>query len=105
MKFSRLAPWTPAFACAALLAAQTVIIDGPSEQEIRLPSGKLQKEEILRLEHERTVKDAEKLVELAQSLKEELEKNDRYVLSLTALRKTEEIQKLARQIRDRMRRF
>jgi hypothetical protein len=37
-------------------------------------------------------------------LKEELEKNDRHVLSLTSLKKTEEIEKLAKRIRSRLRR-
>jgi hypothetical protein len=47
-------------------------------------------------------KNIEKLFELASELKEEVEKTDAViVLSLVMLRKTEEIEKLARQIRDK----
>jgi hypothetical protein len=47
-------------------------------------------------------KNVEKLYQLASELKEQVEKTDSAtVLSLALLRKTEEIEKLARQIRDR----
>ncbi len=72
---------------------------------MRLPGGKLQKEEILKADHEKDLKDAAALVELAEQLKQELEKNDRHVLSVGSLRKTEEIEKLAKRIRARLRRY
>lgn len=78
----------------------------PREQEeVRLPSGKLQREEILKAEHEKSVKDAAEIVKLAEALKAELEKYDYHVLSLTSIKKTEEIERLARRIRGRLRRF
>ena len=47
-------------------------------------------------------KNIEKLFQLASELKDEVEKTDATtVLSLAMVRKTEEIEKLARQIRDR----
>ena len=70
----------------------------------RLPNGKTQQEEILKADHERDLKDAAQLIELAEGLKEELEKNDQHVLSLSSLKKTEEIEKLAKRIRSRLRR-
>lgn len=73
--------------------------------DVRLPSGKLQKEEILKAEHEKSLKDAAQLLELAEALKIDLEKNDRHVLSLSSLKKTEEIEKLAKRIRGRLRRY
>jgi len=42
-------------------------------------------------------------VELAEQLKEELEKNDRYVLSLSTLKKTDDIEKLVHRLRSRLR--
>jgi len=78
----------------------------PREQEeVRLPSGKLQKEEILKAEHEKSVKDAGEIVKLAEALKAELEKHDYHVLSLSSIKKTEEIERLARRIKSRLRRF
>ncbi len=76
-----------------------------ADREVRLPSGKLQREEILKADHEKDLKDAAALVELAGQLKQELEKNDRHVLSVGSLRKTEEIEKLAKRIRARLRRY
>ncbi len=75
------------------------------EQPRRLPDGRLQSEAILKAEHERSLEDAAKLHELATSLKKELEEQDYHVLSVSALRKTEEIERLARRIRSRLRRF
>ncbi|MDQ6708782.1 MAG: hypothetical protein M3Z85_22715 [Acidobacteriota bacterium] len=92
-----------------LLAQQEKPLD-PAEPltpsaDIKLPNGKSQREEILKADYEKTLKDAAELVQLSQSLQEEIEKDTRHVLSLTSLKKTEEIEKLARRIRSRMRRF
>jgi hypothetical protein len=69
----------------------------------RLPNGKLQRDEILKPEHQQNLKDAAQLVELSQQLQEDLEKNDSYVLSLSTLKKTDDIEKLVKKIRSRMR--
>ena len=71
--------------------------------DIRLPNGKLQRDEILKAEHEQNLKDAAQLADLAEQLKQELEKNDRYVLSISTLKKTDEIEKLVKKIRSRLR--
>ncbi|HEV3199054.1 MAG TPA: hypothetical protein VGZ73_14165 [Bryobacteraceae bacterium] len=68
-----------------------------------MPNGKLQRDEILKAEHQRNLKDAAQLVELSQQLQEELEKNDSSVLSLSTLKKTDDIEKLVKKIRSRMR--
>ena len=81
-----------------------VIPPNPNTQtDVRLPSGKSQRDEILKAEHKENLKDAAKLADLAQDLKESLERDDRYVLSLSTLKKTEDIEKLARKIRTRLR--
>jgi hypothetical protein len=74
-----------------------------SPPEVRLPNGKLQRDEILKAEHQENLKDAAKLVDLAQDLRESLERDDRYVLSLSTLKKTDEIEKLVKKIRSRLR--
>lgn len=77
---------------------------GPANQsEIRLPNGKSQRDEILKAEYQDNLRDAAKLADLAQDLKESLERDDRYVLSLATLKKTEEIEKLVKKIRSRLR--
>jgi hypothetical protein len=73
-----------------------------TEDDAPLPSGKSQQDEILKANHERDLKDAAQLIELAEQLKQELEKNDRHVLSISSLKKTEEIEKLAKRIHSRL---
>lgn len=75
--------------------------DEPSE-DARLPNGKLQREEILKAEFQKSLDDARELSKLADELKVDLEKNDRYVLSIATLKKTEDIEKLAKRIHDRL---
>jgi hypothetical protein len=73
------------------------------EQDVILPSGKSQKDEMLKAEYQQNIKDAADLAELAQQLKLDLEKNDRYVVSMTTIKKTDDIEKLAKRIRGRLR--
>jgi hypothetical protein len=77
----------------------------PPDEGTRLPNGKLQRDEILKAEHEQNLKDAAQLAELSEQLKEDLEKNDRYVLSMSTLKKTDEIEKLVKKIRSRLRHY
>jgi hypothetical protein len=76
---------------------------GGEEDEVILPNGKSQKDEILKSEHQQNLKDAAELADLAEQLKIDLEKNDRYVLSMATIKKTDDIEKLAKRIRARMR--
>ena len=73
-----------------------------TSKPVRLPNGKLQSDEILKIEHKKSLQDVDALIETAEELREELLKNDRFVLSIASMKKTEEIEKLARKIRDRM---
>jgi hypothetical protein len=97
-------------ACLAGLAFQQTTTPRPArrpgggdEEEVVLPSGKSQKDEILRAEHVQNMKDASDLMDLAQQLKLDLEKNDRYVVSMGTIKKTDDIEKLAKRIRARLR--
>lgn len=74
-------------------------------EETRLPNGKLQQDEILKADYEKSVQDSKELVRLAGELKDELEKTDHYILSIQTLKRTEEIEKLAKRIHDRMKHF
>jgi len=69
---------------------------------VRLPNGKLQSEEILKADYAKNVKDARGLIDLAKSFEEDLEKDDRYVLSVSSLKKLDEMDKTIRRIRDRL---
>lgn len=73
-------------------------------EEPRLPNGKSQREEILKAEYQKSLEDARELSRLADELKVELEKNTRNVLSISSLKKTEDIEKLAKRLHDRLKR-
>jgi len=73
-------------------------------EDVRLPNGKLQREEILKADYQKTLEDARALSKLASELKTDLEKSDYNVLSVGMLKKTDDIDRLARRIRDRLRR-
>jgi hypothetical protein len=78
--------------------------DPQQQEEVRLPNGKLQKDEILKAEHQQNIKDAAQLSELVQQLQQDLEKNDYTVLSMSTLKKTDDIEKLVKKIRSRLHR-
>jgi hypothetical protein len=74
-------------------------------EDVRLPNGKLQRQEILKSDYQKSLDDARALSKLADQLKVDLEKNDYNVLSLATLKKVDEIDKLAKHIHDRLKRF
>jgi hypothetical protein len=98
---------TPALAAAQILPQFPPGTEAPIHHDdgLRLPNGKLQRDEILKAEYKKSLADSKDLVKLATDLHTELEKNDQYVLSLSAIKKTEEIEKLARRIRERIKRL
>lgn len=73
--------------------------------EVRLPNGHAQKNEMLKADHAKNVDDARVLAKLSEELKTDLEKNTEYVFSIAALKKVEEIEKTARRIRTRLKRY
>lgn len=73
-------------------------------EDVRLPNGKLQREEILKSDYQKTLEDARVLSRLTDELKTDLEKSDYNVLSVGTLKKIDDIDRLAKRIRDRLRR-
>src|ERR1700683_131723 len=86
------------------LALASTAQQGPPErplppetpEELRLPNGRLQREEILKSDYRKTLEDARALSKLADELKADLEKNDYNVLSVGILKKTDDIDRLAK---------
>ena len=74
-------------------------------EDVRLPNGKLQREEILKADYQKTLEDARTLSKLADELKSDLEKSDYNVLSVGTLKKTDDIDRLAKRIHDRLKRL
>ena len=74
------------------------------ESDVKLPNGKSQKDEIIRVDYERNLRDAGEMARLADEIKDDLEKGDRYLVSLKTLKKLEDVEKLSKDIRQRLRR-
>jgi hypothetical protein len=85
-----------------LLAVVSVALVAQNPTEVVLPNGKTWKEELIAHNHAENVKDAKKLAELSAQIAAELDDGDKYVFSLKTLRKLEEAEKLAKNIRERM---
>ena len=91
---------------AAAQAPQTQRENDPiHERDLKLPNGKSQKDEILKADRERNVEDARALAKLTEELSAEIERNDRFVLSIPTLKKLDEAEKLVKRIRGRMKRY
>jgi hypothetical protein len=73
--------------------------------DVRLPNGKRQTDEILKDDYQKNLKDARDLTDLARALEGDLEKNEAFVFSLASLKKLDDMERLTRRIRGRMKRF
>ena len=92
-----------------LIGVAVVIAVGQMRRETEppprtLPGGRNQTEEIVKAEHQKSLQDAVELVRLSRQLRMELERNGRHIVSVSSIKKTEEIEKLARRIRSRLKR-
>ena len=88
-----------------LAAAQRPARDLPDDEKTGVRLKHQQIEELLKQDRAKSIEDAGQMMKLSEELKAELEKNDKSVLSVAALRKAEEIEKLAKRIRGRLRRY
>jgi len=73
--------------------------------DVQLPNGKSQHDEILKAEHKKNLEDAASMAKLAEEVSEELEKDDRFVMSLKTLKKLDEIERLAKAVRGRLKKY
>jgi hypothetical protein len=108
----------PAALTASFLRAQTpgragstqptpdLLSNGDEKPDaVRLPNGKNQTDEILKSDYEKNLKDARELTGLARGLEEDLEKNEAFVFSLSSLKKLDDMERLTKRIRARMKRY
>ena len=96
----------PALFFAILAFAQQPPIPPSSRgTDVQLPNGKSQQDEILKQDYKENLEDATAMAKLAEEVSEEIEKDDRYVYSLKTLKKLDEIEKLTKNIRGRLKKF
>ena len=97
--------WVMVFLTAALLAGAQLPPPFPDQtkpEPARLPNGKLQTDEIVKSEHEQSLKDAAELKKLIGEFCDDLDKAGSNVVSVQTIRKLEDIEKRAKKIRSRM---
>jgi hypothetical protein len=71
--------------------------------DAKLPNGKSRADAIAADEHKKAIAEADELVQTAQKLRDDLKTAGKFVVPVAAVRRTEEIEKLARRIRGRLR--
>jgi len=71
----------------------------------KLPSGKSQREEIAKEDHKKNLDDSAALMRLAQEVHEDLDKSGSGVVSVKMLKQLDEMEKLTRGIRGRLKRY
>jgi hypothetical protein len=76
--------------------------DVEKDEDTKLPNGKSQKDAISKQAHEDALKEVESLIQMAEALRDELKRNGEFVVAVSSLKKTEEIEKLARRIRGKL---
>jgi hypothetical protein len=77
----------------------------PDSLDRRLPNGKSQRDEIIREDHKKNLQDATQLAKLSGEVKDELEQSDPFVVSLKTVKKLDDIEKLSKDIRGRLKRY
>jgi hypothetical protein len=92
----------------ALLRAQQPpreMVTGESDTSgRRMPDGRSMSEAIVKEDHKRNIEDLGKMKEIIVDVEQSLEKNAQHVLSIDNLKRLEEVEKVSRRIRGRMRR-
>ena len=71
-------------------------------EDVKLPNGKSQKDAIAKENHAQAMKDVDELISMAEQLRDELQKSGEHVVSVSSVKKTEDIEHLARKIRGRL---
>lgn len=77
----------------------------PPGTDPQFPKGMSQPEEILKQDHKKNLADAATMAKLAEEVSEELEKDDRYVYSLKTMKNLDDIEKLTKAIRGRLKKY
>jgi hypothetical protein len=90
---------------ALFLFGQPPVTPPGTIPESQLPNGKSQREEILKLDHKKNLADSAAMAKLAEEVSEDLEKEDRFVVSIKTLKKLDEIEKLTKAIRGRLKKY
>jgi hypothetical protein len=76
-----------------------------TKEDVKLPDGTSQRQAILKAEHKKSIEDARKLADLSGEVRADLEKGDANVVSLKMIKQLDEIERLSKSIRGRLKRI
>jgi hypothetical protein len=76
-----------------------------ADRDVKLPNGKSQRDEIVKEDYKRNQEDAAQLLRLAEEVKSDIEKDEGHVVSVKTLKKVDDIEKLAKAIKGRLKRY
>lgn len=94
-----------ALALTACLGLAQIDVPPPrADEPKRLPDGRLWSEAVLKANYEANLKDLERMKKILESVQAELEQSRGHVLPLKALKDLEELERLSKRVRDRMKR-
>ena len=93
--------------CFALpLLAMQLLSQFPQQEEPkRMPDGRLQSEVILKADHEKNLEELERMAELLKQVEDSLEARPALKSDSENVKRLEEVEKLAKRVRNRMLRF
>lgn len=86
-------------------AQQQPPVQSEDQADKPFPATSKQIEDILKADHEKNLKDLEKMAKLVEEVQADTRKLSHDVLSVQSLRNLEQIEKLSRTIRGRMKRY
>ena len=78
---------------------------GAQRDEKRLPNGKSRDLAIMKADHAKSKENVAEMLELVEALQRDLDESQEYIVDLKSLRRVERIEKLARNIKNRMKRL
>jgi hypothetical protein len=78
---------------------------GPPKAVPDLDTSTVQRDALIKADHKKNLADAATLLKLAEELNSSLEKEDPLIISVKNIKQTEDIQKLAKNIQGRLKRY
>jgi hypothetical protein len=91
--------------CCAQDAATPRGRQGSSLEDIDPHLAHTQREALIKADRKKNIEEADGLLKLAEELKSDLEKDDAHIVSVKSMKKTEDIEKLAKSIHGRLKRY
>ena len=91
--------------CALAVSGQDPMKRGQRQSQEEKDLQAKQQKALIKEDYEKNLEDSRSMVRLSESLRDEIEKSDQNIVSMSAMKKAEEIEKLSKRIRSRLKRY